>query len=195
MVYVEHVHLNDVAHRKCCYVVVALDDYEQVLALGQSAKVRQCFLGGRRSAGDQGFDDVNAVVASAVRQGAAQCSSLHLLGGALAVVTRGRAVYDATTGHVRSTDGTLTGAAGALLSVRLATCAGNLGAGLGLVRTLTSSSQLGHNDLVQQRNVRLDIKDPGGEFDVECLDRHVLMLPSRQSGRGRPCHGGRERHP
>jgi len=68
-------------------------------------------------------------------------------------------VDDATAGHVRSTDGTLTGAAGALLLERLAACTGNFGAGLGLVGTLASSSELGNDDLVQQRHVGLNVED------------------------------------
>ena len=124
---------------------------------------------------------MDAAVAGAVGEGAAQCGSNHLLGGALAVVTRRRAVDDATTGHVRSADRTLTGAAGALLLERLAACTGNLGAGLGLVRTLARSGELGDDDLVQQRHVGLNVEDLCGQVNLaQC--RVAIELGSLHGG-------------
>ena len=85
---------------------------------------------------------MDAAVASAVREGSAQRGSLHLLRGALAVVTRLRAVDGATAGELRRTGRTLAGATGALLAVGLAATTADLAAGLGGVRALARGSEL-----------------------------------------------------
>src|SRR5690606_24145631 len=90
---------------------------------------------------------------------------LHLLGRALAVVTRLRAVDRATTGELRCAGRTLTGAAGALLPVRLLATTANFAAGLGGVRALASRGELRHDDLVQQRDVGGSVEDLRGEID------------------------------
>src|SRR5699024_5171687 len=79
---------------------------------------------------------------------------LHLLGRALRVVARDRAVDDAAARVLRSADRALACVAGSLLAVRLAPAARDLGAGLRLVGALTSSGQLGDDDLVDERDVR-----------------------------------------
>jgi len=143
---------------------------------------------------NQVLNHVNAIEACAIRQGAAQCSSLHLLRGTLRVITWGWTVDNATAGHVWSTDRTLTGAAGTLLLERLATCTRNFGAVLGLVGTLAGSSKLCNDNLVQQRDVGLYVEDLCRQFDVKCLS-HLLMLPSRRCVRERRGRGHLERHP
>ena len=110
---------------------------------------------------------MDAAVARPVREGAAQGGSLHLLGGALGVVARLRAVDDATAGELRGPGRALTGAAGALLAVGLAATAADLAAGLGGVRALARGSELGHDDLVDQRDVDLDVEDLGGQVSSQ----------------------------
>jgi hypothetical protein len=60
---------------------------------------------------------------------------------------------------VRSTDRTLTSATGSLLLERLATSTRNFAAALDLVRTLTGSSKLSDDNLVDQWDVNGDIKE------------------------------------
>ena len=43
----------------------------------------------------------------------------------------------------------------------------------GGVRALTRSSLLGHDDLVDQGDVDLDVEDLGGEVDLDGLDSHA----------------------
>src|SRR5699024_8886563 len=95
----------------------------------------------------------------AVRQGAAQCGGLHLLRGALGVVARLRAVDRATTGEVWGADGALACATGALLAEWLTATATDLAATLGCVRALALRCELSGNDLVHQRDGRLNIED------------------------------------
>src|SRR5690606_31827848 len=135
---------------------------------------------------------------SPVGKSSAQGGSNHLLGGALRVVTRLRSVDDATTGHLRCADRALTGAAGSLLLERLAACTGNFATTLGLVGSLACRSELRDNDLVDQRNVGLNVEQLGGQFDsagllalrVENVERcgascvgHLTTLPSLRYGR------------
>jgi hypothetical protein len=68
-------------------------------------------------------------------------------------------VDNTTTSHVRSTDRTLTSATGSLLLERLATSTRNFAAALDLVRTLTGSSKLSDDNLVDQWDVNGDIKE------------------------------------
>src|SRR5690606_16714653 len=146
-------------------------------------------LGRRHTVDTETGDDVDAAGASPVGQGAAESSSLHLLGGALRVVARRGAVDDSTTGELRSTGRALTGAAGPLLLVRLASTTADLAAALGVVRTLTGCSELRDDDLVDQRDVRLDVEHLGGKVGragllasgVDDVDgerfRHVFTHP------------------
>ena len=117
-----------------------------------------------------GLDDVDAAVAGPVRERAAQGGGLHLLGGALVVAARLRAVDDATAGELRRAGRALTGAAGALLLVGLAATTADLAAGLGGVGALAGGGLLGHDDLVDQRDVDLRVEDLGGEVDLDGLD-------------------------
>jgi hypothetical protein len=72
-------------------------------------------------------------------------------------------VNDSTTAHLRSTNRTLTGATGSFLLERLTTGTRNFTATLDLVRTLTGSSKLSDDDLVDQRDVDLHAKDVRGQ--------------------------------
>src|SRR5690606_8991549 len=105
---------------------------EQVLALADlSEQALGSLRGGGVALGHAG-DDVDAVVTRPVGEGVTQGRGLHLLRGPLRVVARLRAVDDATAGELRRTDRALTGAAGALLAVRLLAATADLAAGLGL---------------------------------------------------------------
>src|SRR5690606_755049 len=115
----------------------------------------------RRAVDAEAGDDVDATVTGAVREGATESSSLHLLGGALRVVTRRRAVDDATAGELRRAGRSLAGTTGALLLVRLAPTTGDLSTGLGVGRALARSGALGDDDLVDERDVRLDVEHLG----------------------------------
>src|SRR5699024_9171210 len=91
--------------------------------------------------------------------------------------------HDRPAGELRGADRALTGAAGARLGVRFAAAAGALGAGLGLVRALAGSGQLGHHDLVDQRHVGGDVEDRRrqcggallGTVGVEHVDDLVVL--------------------
>ena len=84
---------------------------------------------------------------------------------------------DATTGELRGAGRALAGAAGALLLVGLAATAADLAAGLGGVRALAGGGLLGHDDLVDQRDVDLDVEDLGGQVDLDGLRAHCVRPP------------------
>src|SRR5699024_7625467 len=107
--------------------------------------------------------------ASAVGERAEQGCGDHLLGRALRVVARDGTVDDATAAVLGHADRALTSAAGALLLVRLGTGAGDLAATLDRVRALTGGSQLRHDDLVDERNVRLHVEDARGQLERASL--------------------------
>ena len=148
---------------------------------------------------------MDALASCAVAERTEQCGGDHLLGGALRVVTRRRAVHDATAGHLRGADRTLTGTTGSLLLERLAAGTGDFTAVLGLVGALTGRSELRHDDLVDQRNVHLNVEDLRRQLDgtgpragrVENVDRgsHLTTLPSLRYGRRRCDHEHREPRP
>src|SRR5699024_5586995 len=119
-------------HAQVGEIVAAFDDDELVLAVRDLLERHTCGLGRRCVAGHQGGDDVDAVKARAVGESTAQSRGLHLLRGALRVVPRDRAVDDAAARVLRSADRALTSVAGALLAVRLAPAAADLGTGLRL---------------------------------------------------------------
>src|SRR4029077_18284164 len=104
------------------------------------------------------------------RQRATQGGGDHLLGRALAVVTRLRAVHHTTAGELRRPRRTLAGTTGALLAVRLLAAAANITARLRRVRALPARCTLRLNYLMHQRDVRLDVEQPGRQ-----LDRAVLL--------------------
>src|SRR6188508_807100 len=82
---------------------------------------------------------------------------------------------DATASELRCTGRALTGAAGALLAVGLAATAAHLATRLRRMRALTSGRELGHHDLVDQRDVRLHVEDLGGQ--VRGLGCHLDHAP------------------
>ena len=125
--------LGEIARRTATPTVAApLDDQEQVLALTDLAEqaVLAALVEGTRL--DDVGHDVDTIVAGPVGEGPAQRGDLHLLRGPLGVVTRDGAVHDATAGELRHTGRTLTGAAGALLAVRLLATTTDLATGLDL---------------------------------------------------------------
>ncbi len=150
-------------------LVGALDDEEDVLALGDLAEQTLGGLGRRRLGRDHVGDDVDAVVAGPVGERATQSGGDHLLRGPLRVVTRHGTVHDATAGELRRTGRALTGAAGALLAVRLAAATADLATSLGLVGALTGRSELRHDDLVHQRNADLRVEDLGRQLQAAGL--------------------------
>src|SRR5829696_941660 len=95
----------------------------------------------------------------------------------------------------------LPGAPGALLAVRLATAAADLAPGLRVVGALPRGGELGHDHLVDQRDVDLNVEHLGGQLHAagaltaraEDVEREAvagevsgshrdLTLPSRWSG-------------
>ena len=151
---------------------------------------------------------METLAASAVAQRAQERGGDHLLRGALAVVAGLGAVHDATTGHVRCADRALTGVTRALLLEGLATGTGDLATTLGRVRALAGGGALGDDDLVDQRDVRLDVEDRGGQLhgagllavglaNVERESRvsHEIRHPSLRCGRRRCGHAHRGRRP
>jgi hypothetical protein len=78
-------------------------------------------------------------------------------------------VDDPTAGHLGSTDRSLTGTTCPLLLERLATGTRDLAATLGLVRSLARCCALGDDDLVDKRNVGLDVERLGGQIDAADL--------------------------
>ena len=168
------VHGRLVAQREPVELVGAAQHDQDLGGLGRLAQRRDRGLGRRLLAGDERLDHVHPAVAGPVGEGATQGGGLHLLRGPLAVVARHGAVHDATAGELRRADRALTGATGALLLVRLLAAAGDLAAGLRLVRALAGGGELGHDDLVHQRDVRLHVEDVAGQ-----LDRAGLRRPRR----------------
>jgi hypothetical protein len=73
-------------------------------------------------------------------------------------------VDNSTAGHLRGTNRALTSATGSLLLERLAAGTRNFASGLGLVRALASSGQLGHHYLVQERHVGFYVEQVAGEL-------------------------------
>ncbi len=117
----------------------------------------------------EGLDDVQAVAASAVGQCAEQSRGDHLLGGALRVVARVWSVHDSTAGHLGCADRALASATGSLLLERLAAGTGNFAAAKRVVRALAGGSELRDDDLVDERNVGLDVEQVLGELDASRL--------------------------
>jgi hypothetical protein len=126
-------------------------------------------------------DDVQTLATSAVTQRTEERGSDHLLGRALSVVAGLGPVDDATTGHVGRADRTLTGVTGALLLERLAAGTRDLTATLGRVSTLASRGALRHDDLVDERNVRLDVEQGGGQLNRAGLLAVSLVDVERES--------------
>ena len=113
----------------------------------------------------QALDHVHPAVRGPVRQRAAQRGGLHLLRRALGVTARLRAVDDATAGELRRAGRALTGAAGALLPVRLLAATADLAAGLGRVRALPRRGELATTTWWISGMLTLDVEDLGGQFD------------------------------
>jgi hypothetical protein len=91
-------------------------------------------------------------------------------------------VDDATTGHLRSADRALTSATGSLLLERLAAGTGDLTTTLGLVGSLAGGGELGDDDLVDERDVRLGVEQFGGKLDRASLLAVCLEDVKRESG-------------
>src|SRR5690606_29515945 len=115
----ERVDVGKVLNRLPRRHVFTADDEQDLLAVADLAQERASTLRRRGLTRDEFGDHVDALVARPVGEGSAQGGGLHLLGGALAVVARLRAVDGATAGELRRTGRALTCAAGALLAVRL----------------------------------------------------------------------------
>src|SRR5699024_11462493 len=77
------VHVRQVGDGLASGQVLTGEDDQDLLALGQTLQEGTCRLGGWDLARYELLDHVDAGVACAVRQGAAQCGGLHLLRGAL----------------------------------------------------------------------------------------------------------------
>ncbi|SKV94431.1 Uncharacterised protein [Mycobacteroides abscessus subsp. abscessus] len=145
--------------------IVAAQHHQQLLAVGDLAQERLGALGRGLLSGNQFGDGVDPAVASPVGQRTAQGGGDHLLGGPLAVVTRLRAVDDATTGELRCAGRALAGASGSLLPVRLLATTGHQATRLGGVGALTACGQLSGHHLVQQRDVGWGVEQFGRQLD------------------------------
>src|SRR3546814_11701416 len=88
----DDVHVRRVAQREPGDVVTALEHDQEATTRREPGQRGEGRLGGRCLTGDQRVDHVDAVVAGPVGQRALEGGSLPLLGGALVVVTRLRAV-------------------------------------------------------------------------------------------------------
>src|SRR5690606_16602511 len=104
----EHVEVRKVADALRGQFIVALGDDEDVLRRCDGREESRGCLGRRSSVDAEGLDGVQTLTAEAVAERTQEGGGDHLLGGALRVVTRLRAVDDATTGHVRRADRALT---------------------------------------------------------------------------------------
>ena len=161
----EHVGLGEVAHRQPRGDVGTVQDDENLVEFGDAAQGSLGALGGRHVADHQRVDDDDPAVASPIGQRAAQSGGNHLLGRALSVGTRLRSVNGATSGPLRGADGALTSSSGTLLTPRLLATTGNRTTSLGGVGPLTGGSELRDDDLMDQRNVGVDVKDLTGKVD------------------------------
>ena len=146
-------------------LIITTDHQQDRLAVGEA--LDECTSGLRRRglARDEILHDVDALVLRTVGQSAGEGSLDHLLWGALCVGTRLRTMHNATTGVVRSTDRTLTGATGALLAERLLAAAGNHAAGLRCVGALALSSKLCIHNLVHECHGYLAVEVLGRQVD------------------------------
>src|SRR5699024_12385754 len=156
---------RQVARAERAQVVVATHDHQQVAAVGDVRQGAAHGLGRRDIALQERGHDVDAAVAGPVREGSAQGGGLHLLRGALAVVTRDGAVDDAAAGELRGAQGALTGTTGALLLPGLLAAAAHLGARLGLVGALAAGRLLGDDHLVDQGHIGLHVEDRRRQLD------------------------------
>src|SRR5690606_21520188 len=200
----EDVDVREVAQRLPGDVVLAREHDERRAALREACEGRERGLRRRRLAETEALDDVHATGAGAVRERTAQRGSLHLLGGALAVVARHGAVHDAAARELRGAHRALTGAAGALLAVRLAATTTDLATRLDRVGALARRGELRHDDLVDEGDVGLDVEELAGQLGragllalgVHDVDGHVLghvslTHPSRRYARARRRPWGR----
>src|SRR5690606_34965147 len=95
-------------------------------------------------------------------------------------------------GELRRTERALTGTTGALLLPGLLTATTHLGAGLGLVRALTSGRLLGDDHLVDQGHVGLHVEDRRRQLDgagllagrIEHVDREIRCHRAQASFAG-----------
>src|SRR5262249_37314875 len=91
---------------------------------------------------------------------------VEVLGGAVGVGAGHGAMDRATAGVLRRPERALARPAGALLPVRLPAAATDRAPGLGGVGALPGRRLLGHDHLVDQRDVDLDAEELGRELDV-----------------------------
>jgi hypothetical protein len=78
-------------------------------------------------------------------------------------------VDNSTAGHLGCADRALASATGSLLLERLAAGTGNFTTAKRVVRSLASGSELRDNDLVDERNVGLNVEQVVGELNASRL--------------------------
>jgi hypothetical protein len=78
-------------------------------------------------------------------------------------------VDNSTAGHLGRADRALTSATGSLLLERLATRTGNFAAAKRVVRALACGSELRDDDLVDERNVGLNVEEFGRKLNASRL--------------------------
>ena len=140
-------------------------------------------LGRRRRARGEARDDVHAAGASAVRESTAERGGLHLLRGALASSRaawgRGRRHHRRTAEHGSSPDGRGRCPSACTASATTA----DLATRLRVVGALAGRGELRDDDLVDQRDVGLDVEDLGGQ-----VGRAGLLALRRRRRRRSACH-------
>src|SRR5690606_33417350 len=151
------------------HLVVALGDDENVLRRSNGREELRGGLRGRCSVDAERLDGVQTLTAEAVAERAQEGGGDHLLGGALRVVTRLRAVDGATAAVLRHADRALACVTSALLLEGLGTRTRHGATSLRGVRALACRGELCDDDLVDQRNVRLDVEERGGQLDGASL--------------------------
>ena len=105
------------------------------------------------------LDHEDFAIGGPVGQGRTKGQLDHLLRCLLAVITRLRAVCDASTAPLRRTNRALAGSACALLAPRLGAAAPALCSCLRGVRSRTARRELCGHDLVHHMEIRLDSED------------------------------------
>src|SRR5690606_15274234 len=127
----DRVHALQVADALERQLVVTLGDDQDVLRRGDRGQEACCGLRRGQALDAEGLHSVQTLTAEAVAERTQEGGGDHLLGGALRVVARLRAVDDATAAVLRHADRTLTGVTRALLLEGLGTRARDLTTTLG----------------------------------------------------------------